>query len=85
MTGLLLVTLNYWLHELGLGGRSKMVQSILYSIAVYFLMRKYLDSNIDKKIRLYGGCVLLLGILFILIISFSRYDSMASTTDVDSI
>ena len=87
VTGLLLVTLNYWLHELGLGGRSKMVQSILYSIAVYFfdLMRKYLDSNIDKKIRLYGGCVLLLGILFILIISFSRYDSMASTTDVDSI
>lgn len=85
VTGLLLVTLNYWLHELGLGGRSKMVQSILYSIAVYFLMRKYLESDIDKKIRLYGGCVLLLGVLFVLIISFSRYDSMASSTDVDSI
>lgn len=82
--GLLFVTLNYWLHELGLGGRSKMVQSILYSVAIYFLMRKYLVLEIDRKIRLYGGCVLLLGILFVLIISFSRYDSMASSTDVDS-
>lgn len=85
VAGLLLVTLNYWLHELGLGGRSKMVQSILYCVAVYFLMRKYLEQSIDKKIRLYGGAILLLGALFVLIISFSRYNSMASSTDVDSI
>lgn len=85
VVGLLLVTLNYWLHELGLGGRSKMVQSILYSVAVYFLMRKYLALEIDKKIRLYGGIILLLGILFVVIISFSRFDSMASSTNVDSI
>lgn len=85
VTGLFFVTLNYWLHELGLGGRSKMVQSILYCVAVYFLMRKYLESSVDKKIRLYGGGILFLGILFVLIISLSRYNSMASSTDVDSI
>lgn len=83
--GLVFVTLNFWLHELGLGGRSKMVQSILYAIAVYFLMRRFLNKVVDRKIQFYGIVFLSIGIVFVLLISISRFDAMSSTTDITSI
>lgn len=31
-----MVILSFWIHELGLGGRSKLVQNILYLVVCFF-------------------------------------------------
>ena len=38
-----MVILSFWIHELGLGGRSKLVQNILYLVVCFFLMRSFTD------------------------------------------
>ena len=45
-----MVILSFWIHELGLGGRSKLVQNILYLVVCFFLMRPYINACITKKI-----------------------------------
>ena len=47
-----MVILSFWIHELGLGGRSKLVQYILYLVVCFFLMRPYINACITKKIIL---------------------------------
>lgn len=54
-----MVILSFWIHELGLGGRSKLVQNILYLVVCFFLMRPYINACITKK--LFYMEVLLLG------------------------
>ena len=82
---LFVIILNFWMHELGLGGRSKLVQNILYILVIYFIMRRFIDREVDKKLILYGTIIISLGILFIMIISISRFSAMETTTNMTSI
>lgn len=85
VVALFFVVLNFWMHELGLGGRSKLVQNILYITVVYFLMRRFIRADVNKKIVMYGSLVLSIGLVFIMLISISRFSSMETTTNMTSI
>lgn len=86
LIGLLMVILSFWMHELGLGGRSKLVQNILYVLVVYFLMKRYVNPDVNKKIVKYGLIVIGVGVAIIMIISLSRFASLEEEgTNVDSV
>lgn len=74
--GLVMVIASFWIHELGLGGRSKLVQNILYLVVCFFIFKQYINPAIVKKIILYGSIVIGVGIGMILIISLSRFASI---------
>lgn len=54
--GLIMVILSFWIHELGLGGRSKLVQNILYLVVCFFLMRPYINACITKNYFIWKCC-----------------------------
>ena len=84
--GLIMVILSFWIHDLGLGGRSKLVQNILYLVVCFFLMRPYINACITKKIILYGSVVIGLGICMVLLISISRFTSIeAEGSNIENI
>lgn len=86
LVGLLMVILSFWIHELGLGGRSKLVQNILYVLVVYFLMRRYINPAINKQIIKYGLVIMGVGFAILMIISISRFASIeAEGSNIDSI
>lgn len=51
-----MVILSFWIHELGLGGRSKLVQNILYLVVCFFLMRPYINACITKNYFIWKCC-----------------------------
>lgn len=84
--GLLMVILSFWIHELGLGGRSKLVQNILYLIVCFFLMKSYINAYITKKIIIYGSTIIGLGICMVLLVSISRFTSIeAEGSNIENI
>lgn len=84
--GLIMVIVSFWIHELGLGGRSKLVQNIFYLVVCFFLFKQYINPSVVKKIILFGGIFLAIGISIILIISISRFASIeAEGSNIENI
>ena len=82
--GMVIVITGYWFHEILLGGRSKLVQNILYIIVVYLIMRPYINAKRNKVILKYGMIILSLGFAGMFAITISRY-ILSSSTSYDSV
>lgn len=73
--GTLMMILSYWAHEMITGGRSQMVQNILYIVVVYFIMRRFINKEINRRIMLYGLSFLAIGIGAMAVVTVARYNS----------
>lgn len=78
--GIVIVIIGYWLHEVLLGGRSKLVQNLLYTIVVYLIMRPYINKERNIKIMKYGTIVISIGLLGMLAVTLSRFVFNSSST-----
>lgn len=75
IAGILMMIVSFWLHELITGSRTGIVQDVLYLIACYFIMRRFIPSSLNKKIGFYGLIFLGLAVLVIMCVSMARYNS----------
>lgn len=78
--GIVILIIGYWLHEVLLGGRSKLVQNLLYTIVVYLIMRPYINKERNIKIMKYGTIVISIGLLGMLAVTLSRFVFNSSST-----
>lgn len=83
--GLALSLLTIWLHSMILGGRSKIVQNVLYLIFVYFVFFLQIPKNYRAKIAKYGLIFISVAIAGIAIVTISRFASKEGSTSMDSI
>lgn len=77
--GLIIAILNLWLHSMALGGRSKLVQNILYTLGVYCVMFRFFDDKTKHKINTFLFILIGLGVFFVLLVSVSRFTNMDNT------
>ena len=78
--GMVIVIVGYWLHEVLLGGRSKLVQNLLYTIVVFLIMRYYISRERSMKIVKYGVWVIAVGLLGMLAVTIGRFVFSASSS-----
>ena len=76
--GIFVPIISVWIRELIVGGRSLLVQNVLYVIVVYFIMRRFIPNTIQKVIVQYGRWVILLAISFVMIISIARFERVST-------
>lgn len=76
--GLILCLLTKWSFSMILGGRSSMVQNILYTIVVYIIYRRFLPQTINRKILYWGSIVLGFGFFAMMVVTISRFSEMNS-------
>ncbi len=75
VAGILMMIASHWAHNVNIGGRSQMVQEILYIIVVYFVMRRFIPKAVNRKITFYGSIVIGLGIFAMLVVSLARFNA----------
>lgn len=73
VAGLLMVILCMWLRNLEIAGRSQVVQSVLYLVAVYFIMRRFIDKKVNRRIMIYGLTFLAFAVIAVGVVSIARF------------
>ena len=72
--GILMMIGATWGHQLIAGGRSGLVQSFLYLLVCYFVMFRFIPRNINRKILIYGGAFLSLGVIGFAAVTMARFN-----------
>lgn len=73
--GIIMMISSMWIHGLITAGRTWIVQDIFYLVVTYFVMRRFLNKKIDKRILLYGSFFLGLGVIAVALVSLARFNS----------
>lgn len=79
--GILMMIGALWGHQLITGGRSGLVQSFLYLLVCYFVMFRFIPRKINRRILIYGGAFLSLGVIGFAAVTAARFNQNEYVSD----